>query len=223
MKETAAFRAFKDLMIADPQSKNWGNDKSYSSGDSIPENQYIEIAKLNLPDHVPVEVRSYFDAIRMLWLFSWFNYTFYSWVDLHSRICVELALRHRLEKTEKTTKKSPRPTLHNLLSEAKKLNLLHDSFFQPTQTSSGKLLALELQQKEIGVWIKTLCDMANEPYEDIKHETLIDEVVVLFPHLRNIKAHGLSTEKDTPFSAMCTVELARGIILQLFQDGNRIA
>lgn len=56
-----------------------------------------------------------------------------------------------------------------------------------------------------------------EPIE-IKHRTLVDELAELFPRIRNFKAHGIVGSSETPLSAMLAMELARGIILQLFPE-----
>ena len=58
-----------------------------------------ELAKdLALPDHVPASLRDYLDGTRMLWLHGWFYYPFYSMAAVHSYLCMELALKERIQR-----------------------------------------------------------------------------------------------------------------------------
>jgi hypothetical protein len=207
VEEMSQLPSYKNLMLPDPQSKDWGN-----------EHLYQEICKLELPEHVPAEIRSYFDTVRVLWLHGWYYYRFYDWVDLHARICVEFALKTRFNRENINLPENA--GLKCCLLKAIKLKYLTDVSFTPTKTIAGEMLELELDLKKLDVEFNEVRELLKEEgvqveVTGIKHKTLIDELAAQFPKIRNYKAHGADSS-ETPLRAMFAIELARGIIIQLF-------
>jgi hypothetical protein len=60
--------------------------------------QYEIVSSLNLHAGVPDEIRSYFESVKMLCLYAFLYYPFYSVAQCFSAMAVEVALRHRMPK-----------------------------------------------------------------------------------------------------------------------------
>lgn len=101
------FKRLADLTQADPRNQLWVVLDPSIPGGTRPitvADEYAEMAYLELPPSVPDDIRQHFAAVRMLWVYGWFYYPFYTWAGFHAAACAESALRRKLGSAEEDTK-----------------------------------------------------------------------------------------------------------------------
>jgi uncharacterized protein (DUF2132 family) len=181
---------------------------------------YDEMSCLVLPESVPAPVRQYFDATRTLWFHGWHCYEFYGWSDLHARVCVENALRLRLERDDPSCAEKVRG-LRRLLDAAVARGYLRAEILEVQKSGSwAELLDLTLFSYRVRAEIDELGRDVSEFVGDVVSSeppvTFGAELARAFAKARNQRAHGMQDSVGAPLMGACAIDLARAVILQLF-------
>ena len=206
------FKNFQKLNSPDHESIK-------TNGGSL-NDRYELMSSLALPNNVPEHIRTYYDCTRMLWLYGWFFYPFYGLAGLHAAIAVEMALRHRLAEANIPTfnKRGIPLGLGGLMRKAVEKKVLKDEDL-PRFDTLKEILELHDFSNQFELEMKDIADAIGETYEP-KQKDFVDELACFFPDIRNIKAHGLPTELNTPFTTKYHVQLARSILEALFKENT---
>jgi hypothetical protein len=160
-----------------------------------------QIAAVQLNPGVPEDVRSYLATIQNLCVYAWFAYDFYALVVFLSYTLIEMALRLRFPITGRD-----RRTLHDLLKEAIKRNLIQEkAFSHMRRIRQQQALGLRLE-REIRKVPRSSVPKSN--YPEILLETL--------PKLRNAFAHPRGHAIHLPGDALFALRFAAEFINQLF-------
>jgi hypothetical protein len=62
--------------------------------------RYADVSALELPDSVPEEVRSAFAVTRMLWLYGYYYWPFYTLAEFQAILCLNVALAIRIARED---------------------------------------------------------------------------------------------------------------------------
>jgi len=171
---------------------------------------YEAAKELALPDPVPQSVRDYFDGTRMLWLYGWFYYPFYSMAAVHSSLCVELALKVRL-RVDSVVLPRKRRKFADMLRFA-----IEQGWFAPRGfgTIRRRIDREDLYAKEEAEVLK------SPPLSAKDRETqLHEDMVRLLGHIRtfrNTAAHPEGLTLLLPGMTYAQLEFTRDAIAQLF-------
>lgn len=214
-----SFKVLNQLTNSDPESIKAG----FNSLQEV----YGEMDSLSLPSRIPEAIRSYFDCARLLWVFGWFSYPFFGWGGLHAAIAVEMALRLCLEKAR--IKLRPHAGLGPLLRKAVEKKLIHNNVLRQFEFLREFVelhdWSLEFDQK-----LHELVDLARNEGIELNSEKgsseirlFADRIAHKFPNVRNIKAHGLHTDMNTPSITKYHLQLARALIISLFTNDGLCA
>jgi hypothetical protein len=190
------------------------------------EHQYEKIAKINLHDGVPEDIRVQFETTRNLYLYAWFVYRFYPVAEHHAYACLELALRERFEPEMLAAgerKYEFGPGLKRLLTFAKEKGYLKDENFSVWRRRTEQR-ALSRTEDEIwkesqrkGLKEITFEEMQYEIKDVDRDHEYIGVVIESLPWLRNHYAHG---SKSLHGQVMGTINLISEIINQIFPENN---
>jgi hypothetical protein len=170
-------------------------------------------AVLSLPASVPECVRGYFDAVRMLWVYGWFYYPFYSLATIHSGLCVEMALKERFQLEGLVLTRETR-RLKNLLEEATRRRwIVPDGF-----------TTIRRRKENENFWLEMDADIDDEapgPKLDIvEQESRLEEgmqrLLDNMREFRNRGAHPTALPLRLPGMTYTRLEFARDLIAQLF-------
>lgn len=126
MQAGAEFKPFVELLVPDPSSTMYELlDRSVALGfrPLTVADTYAEMDVLSLPESVPNSVRGYYDATRMMWVYGWYYYPFYTWAVFHAATCVEMGLRLRID-AEGRPVTARQPSFQTMLRHAVKHNWL---------------------------------------------------------------------------------------------------
>ena len=167
---------------------------------------YNDASDLVLPEGVPAGIRDYFDGARMLWVYGWFYYPFYSMAAVHSYLCVELALDERVAREGIVLTRKQR-TL-----EAKLAVAVERQWFSPDAfgTMRRRIERARFYATEEGI---------TEPLPGLAPEALSADMVRLLSHLRhfrNAAAHPDGLTVWLPGMSYVQLEFVRDLLAQLF-------
>lgn len=207
------FKDFKKLTSHDGES--------IITNDATLNERYKIMSSLTLSNTIPEPIRTYYDCTRMLWLYGWFCYPFYGWAGLHAAIAVEMVLRYALSKADiSTSNKSGRQLgLGGLMRKAVQKKLLNDEDLRRFDALI-ELLELNDFRNQFELEMKDIADAIGETYHQSKRRDFVDELARFFPDIRNVKAHGSPTELNTPSITKYYIELARSIIMAVFNENT---
>lgn len=174
--------------------------------------RYADAESLALPASVPAGIRGYFDAARMLWVYGWLYYPFYTWASLHASICVEMALKQRFREDIEPLPKTRR-RFEGMLHEAvdrgwvspEGMTRIRERYSNP-----DSIVLMELMRREFGAETAASLPTPEESVAGLKR--YLDNV----RQLRNIAAHPDGHSYGLPNHGYVGLELARDIIQQLY-------
>lgn len=88
--------------------------------------------------------------------------------------------------------------------------------------SIGLIELLELNdfRNQFELERKDIADAIGETYHQSKRRDFVDELARFFQDIRNVKADGSPTELNTPSIAKYHIELARSIIMAVFNENT---
>jgi hypothetical protein len=156
-------------------------------------------------------VREYFDATRMLWMYGWLYYPFFSWAGLHAGMCAEMALYDRLIAEGLAAPDGTR-SLKFAFGVAIAQGWLSDSRFAHAErlrdNREERKRFFEEAAAEAGLVVPPPAPAPS--YVSILLET--------FPALRNSQAHPAVMSFGFPGPAFLTLELTRDLISQLYSS-----
>ena len=166
---------------------------------------------LDLPDRVPQSVRDYFDGTRMLWLYGWFYYPFYSMAAVHSYLCMELALKERFR-----MESVPLRNFGGMLEYAIGKNwFAPDGFGRFRRRMEYESQYTQEDADDSGSWI---------PAAAVDRDAALHaEMVHLLDHIRsfrNAAAHPDGLMLWLPNMMYAQIEFTRDAIAQLFPDDS---
>lgn len=222
MREGEEFKKLEDLWTPDLSSTGFSVfDASQPDGvRSLKiEDSYATIAKLQLPDSVPIGVRGYFDAARMLWVYGWFYYPFYTWASFHAGACAEMGLRKRLSdaphlpvknlKKRKATR--PRaPTFDEMLKEAVTRGWLHADQFTRVRDRRAR------QHQLVELMRSSSVELPGDQPEPEDLTALILRQLDNFRGIRNWQAHPDDFSYMPSGTGFVSLEFTRDLLVQLF-------
>ena len=120
------FKKFEEITLPDNRNtdfviinKQTGKRREYGL-----EDLYEEIKLIGLHEVVPKDIRSQFNVARNLSLYTWFCYSFHNVSTLKAYSTVEIALRIRLDKSEKD-----RTSLWKMMREAVNKDFIKEKHF----------------------------------------------------------------------------------------------
>jgi hypothetical protein len=210
------FKSFDELLLPDVRMGAFARLSPETGPTPVQLRQYHDaMAALTLPTSVPEAVRDYFDATRMLWVYGYCYYPFFTWADLHAGLCAEMALRLRLESTGEIRPGDERVSFRSLLERARARGFLRGEGFAHLQRIHATRDARQASMREA---------YANsglpEPQfaEAPAPESFLKVLEETFPLLRNAQAHPRQMMIFLPSYAALTIELLRDLIVQLFES-----
>lgn len=217
MVEGEEFKALADLLSPDGSNNGFAVlDPSRPDGlrPVTLADRYGDVARLELPDSVPKEVRGYFDAARMLWTFGWFYFPFYTWATLHAGVCAELGLKHRFaNEAPKLSKR--RSSFEEMLKEAVKRGWL----------TADEFTRLKWRKEKTAKWTEMLRATGLPVPEPSGAPEDLQEVVLgyldNFRQLRNGHAHPDGFFYALPGSGLTSLEVTRDLLVQLYPSTSR--
>lgn len=178
--------------------------------------RHAQVDSLALPQSVPDGIRGYFDAARMLWVYGWLYYPFYTWASLHASICVEMALKQRFREDSVPLPKARRQ-FEGMLHEAVDRGwVLSDGMTRMREryNNPDSMALREFMRRELGAEIFAPPPTPDEAVAELK--TYLDNV----RYLRNTAAHAEQHSYGLPNSGYVGLEIARDIIQQLYPATN---
>lgn len=159
---------------------------------------YRILSAVSLHEHVPEDVRSYFETIKNVCLYGWFVYPFFTVSAFLSYTAIEMALR----KSFQTDDPDRKWNFKRLLREAKDRHLISDDGFPSIQA-----------QRE---YLSMLAAEVGPPFDQYVAD-YCSILVECLPQLRNSFAHPASNTILTPGDAVSSLAIAAEFINQLFQ------
>ncbi len=170
--------------------------------------QYAQMERLELPKSVPETVRSAYAVTRMLWVYGWFYWPFYTLALLHANTCLEMALHQRFlkdglyDEEGDSSRKAKNRTLSWLIKRAVEMGWLEDEAFEHIRWWTRQTPPFENEGDESGH------QTAPDPQRYAK--TLASTI----PSTRNAQAH--PGHYSHGFPQVLPLQNARDIIVQLF-------
>lgn len=204
-----ADRTNASFAVLDPEAP--GNVRPLGLAD-----RYEDASMLALPTSVPDGIRGYFDAARMLWVYGWLYYPFYTWASLHASICVEMALKQRFSEDVAPLPRTRR-RFEGMLHEAVERGWVTPdgmSRIRKRWSSPEAIAFRELMQREVGPEAVAPLPTPEEAIADLKR--YLDNV----RSLRNVAAHPDNYSYGLPNHGYVGLEIARDIIQQLYPGHN---
>jgi len=205
------FKALADLSQSDPRNQLWVVIDQSLPGGTRPitlVDEYSEMAYLELPPSVPDDIGHHFAAVRMLWVYGWFYYPFYTWAGFHAAACAESALHRKLGVKETGTRFGP--SFKKLLKIAVGRGLLRDEGFEHARR-------LRAKRDEAREMYREIAQVTGHPKRLHPHlRRYVDTLVETFPYLRNVQAHPRGYSYTLPGHGRLMIELTRDLITQLF-------
>jgi hypothetical protein len=185
-------------------------DSSVSEGvrSHLLHDDYEAAKELGLPDGVPQSIRDYFDGARMLWLYGWFYYPFYSMAAVHSYLCMELALKERL-KTDSVVLPRKQRKFAGMLRFA-----IEQEWFAPRGFGT---IRRRIERED--QYVEEIADLGIPMPSVDRERTLHDDMVRLLGHIRsfrNTAAHPEGLTLLLPNMTYTQLEFTRDAISQLF-------
>lgn len=201
MKGGDEFKALGELLTPDRSSAHFVTpDAESPSGFRLRElaDTYAFMADLALPEAIPGTVRGYFDAARMMWVYGWYYYPFYTWSALHAMTCVEMGLRVRYR--SESDNPSSRASFADMLQKAVKRQWL-------TIDGFSRFNDIRENRPDLGT-----PDLAQ----------MLDQYLMSFRRIRNWHAHPDQFSYMIPSHGAATIRFARETLLQLFPVDDRM-
>jgi hypothetical protein len=187
--------------------------------------RFAEISNCVLHDGVPKGVTDQFETVKNVYLYSWFVYRFFTVAEHQSYICLELALRERLQ-TEIASGKigSRRPTLRPLLKYAVDHKLLSNEGFETWRNrgeiNSRERVRAEALRKMVECNLETIAidySAVQITDEDLDWD-YTSQLVDTLPDLRNGYAHG---SEDVHNWSLRMIKIVCEVINQLFEPPTK--
>lgn len=191
------FKRLGDLLAADPRSEPLGISL---------EREHARLRELELSESVPEDVRSYFNTVRMLYLFGYHYYGFFSLVPLHAAGVAELALRKIIPwepKSEKERRRGDRRMLAKLLRAAVDQKLIRDEGFPRLVKARARSREIREALQEIGAELPP-----EQPFVEVLAKNL--------PRVRNTLAHPRGHTIITPAMILPFLEDTAALVRQLW-------
>lgn len=173
------------------------------------EDQSASVNAFPLHSGVPEEVVSFMNTVKMLFVYGWLYYPFYSVAHCFSAMCVEMALRKRFPNS---TGGRDKRGLNELLNTAVKHGLIRDAGFP-------SLIYRQADDERFAAYLKEITGEQpigrTKPYIEILAEAL--------PKVRNSLAHPHGHWIVTPGMAIEQICLAVELINQLWPEPSPAA
>lgn len=174
---------------------------------------YEAAADLKLPDSVPEAVREYFDTVRMLWVYGWFYYPFYSVATVHTGLCVEIALKERFRSEGIPLSRKSR-TLEKMLEQAVQRRWIRpDGFETIRRREENEAVWIEIEAE----WEDELASPMLAPSERASRmEAGMRRLIDLVRKSRNRRAHPTGLSLLMPGMTYAELQFVCDLIRQLF-------
>lgn len=183
-----------------------------------------EVAKFQLVDAVPYDVRVHFETAKNLYLYAWFVYRFFAVAEKHALATLEFALRWRLVPLfpGESGADAKRPAgMRTLLERARREQLISNAGLRATRRwalqrarqrvsdeATRKLIETDAEFVEYEAW-----DIEPEPvdFSDDPLSTFLETL----PGIRNDYAHGSAALHP---SVLGTFEIVCDLINNLYGE-----
>jgi len=193
------FKALEEVLMPDPRNEAF-TKADPSTNNFVPmelDDYHRNLSTISIKEHVPEEVRSYFETIKNVCLYGWFVYPFFTVSIFLSFTAIEMALRTKFEENDPRR----RWGLRDLLREGKKQGWISDEGFPSVQARQDYQVQLN---DELGLSLS----------ESVADYTSV--LVESLPYLRNSFAHPSSEMILGPGDATSSLRIAAELINQLF-------
>jgi len=212
--------------IPDPRNEGLVNFADPSSGPITINDQYVDVAALELHSGVPEEIRVQFETTKNLYLYCWFVYRFYPVAHHHAFTTLELSLRERFEKEIVVTGEEKRehgPGLKRLLSYAIENSYLKNEGFRAWRHATEmrarhRMVYEKIEEMErLGLKEVSYDEDAIEIKDIDRDHDMLRPLIENYPNLRNRYAHG---SKMLHNHVLGTLIIVSEIINQIFTDSH---
>lgn len=183
---------------------------------------HFEVNQISLNASVPDDIKTYFETVKNLYLYSWFVYRFFPITDQQAMFCIEFALRERFKNDDDCPKNK---SLKKLLNYAIKSETIKNEGFSiwrnKARINSENRHRFELLKKmnDEGLTEIALDESDIEIKEEDMQFDYVETLKESLPFLRNEYAHGSSMLHN---HALTTIIIASEIINQLYPEAEKL-
>ncbi|MGD1101292.1 MAG: hypothetical protein ABSA59_04425 [Terriglobia bacterium] len=170
---------------------------------------YKDAECIRVSEAVPVDVRSYMEAVKSLFVYGWFYYPFFTLCAFMATTAVEMALKLKLQK-----RPDDHSGLKNLFDQAIAQGLLSDKGFPSNESA-------EAYQKDLQAYMTATFgedESGSEPGPIPASPPYAQRVASFMRHFRNAFAHPSGHWILLPGQALDFLVLAGEVISQLWPD-----